>query len=56
MRRSGAGPGGQAQARNKRPGQGSGKVERSRSGAPGASAASGRKKQGSNLEAHPGSC
>ena len=53
MRRSG--PGGQAQVRtrNQRPGQAPGKVDRSRSGAPRASAASGRSKQG--CAATPGS-
>ncbi len=50
LRRSG-GPGGQAQARNQRPGQGSGKVDRSRSGAPRGSAASGRNKPGQRCNA-----
>jgi ATP-dependent RNA helicase RhlE len=45
VRRSG--PGGQARARNQRPGQGPGTVDRSRSGTPRASAASGRNKPGS---------
>jgi ATP-dependent RNA helicase RhlE len=41
LRRSGAGPGGQTRGRNPRPGQASGKVDRSRAGAPRGSAASG---------------
>jgi len=53
MRRSGPGGQAQARARNQRPGQAPGKVDRSRSGAPRASAASGRNKQGS--AATPGS-